>query len=59
MMTFDAKGRISCADDLPKSIPMTGPLIFLSPPSELYRTKEDPNGARIEDRVAEEVALGS
>lgn len=46
--------------DLPKSIPMTGPLIFLSPSSELYLTKDDEKGLRRSgDRVAEDVARGS
>jgi hypothetical protein len=45
---------------VPKSIPMTGPLAFLSPPSELYRTNDDPYGVRriFAGRVAVDVARG-
>jgi len=44
---------------VPKSIPMTGPLTFLSSCSE-YRTNEELNGfrKRFAERVAEDVARG-
>lgn len=47
--------------DLPKSIPITGPLTFLSASSAYLRTNEDPKGVRkrFADRVAEDVARGS
>lgn len=40
---------------------MTGPLIFLSPPSELYLTNEEAYGVRrrLDDLVTEDVARGS
>lgn len=46
---------------LPKSIPITWPLTFSSPPSELYRTKDDDIGERRRPavRVTEDVARGS
>lgn len=42
-------------------MPMTWPLTFSSPPFELNRTNDDPNGARwkTDVRVEAEVALGS
>jgi len=47
-------------EDLPKSIPMTGPLTFLSASSEFHRLN-DAFGARsrVDDLVAEDVARGS
>jgi len=44
---------------VPKSMPMTGPLTFLSASSE-YRANEELNGLRMRfaERVAEDVALG-
>ena len=52
---------VATSDNLPKSIPMTGPRTFLSAASELHRTKDEPRGVRkrFEERVAEEVARGS
>ena len=46
---------------VPKSMPMTWPLTFSSPPFELNRTNDDPSGARwkTDVRVEAEVALGS
>lgn len=48
------------AINIPRSIPMTGPLTFLSS-DELYRTNDDAKGegVRIEDRVVEAPTLGS
>lgn len=45
---------------VPKSIPITGPLTFLSASSEFHRLN-DAFGARriVDDRVAEDVARGS
>jgi len=42
-------------------MPITGPLTFLSPPSELYRTNEEAYGERrrFDERVAEDEARGS
>jgi hypothetical protein len=51
-----AKGQ-----DLPKSIPMTGPLTFFSASSEYFLTNDEPSGVRrrFAERVAEDVARGS
>jgi hypothetical protein len=52
----------SCkGQNLPKSIPMTGPLTFLSASSEYFLTNDGPSGVRrrFADRVAEDVARGS
>jgi hypothetical protein len=45
---------------VPKSIPMTGPLTFLSASSAYLRTNDEPSGVRrrVCDRVADDVALG-
>lgn len=47
--------------NIPKSIPMTGPLTFLSASSEFHRlVNDDPNGVRRgAERETDEVALGS
>lgn len=48
------------AFNIPKSIPITGPLTFLSASSEFHRlAKDDPNGVRMEAGRVIEVALGS
>ena len=49
------------ADNLPRSIPMTGPLTFLSASSAYFRTNDDPYGVRrmFAERVADEVTRGS
>jgi hypothetical protein len=53
--------RATGREVLPKSIPMTGPRIFLSASSAYFRTNDDPYGVRrrFDERVAEEAALGS
>jgi len=63
MVKYKSLIKYSCdatrGANLPKSIPMTGPLIFLS--SSEYLTNEELKGLRrrLADRVADEVALGS
>ncbi len=53
-------GRVRQESDIPKSIPMTWPLTFSSPPFELYLTNDEPSGERIaEERENAEVARGS
>jgi hypothetical protein len=48
------------AFNIPKSIPITGPLTFLSASSEFHRlAKDDPNGVRMDAGRVIEVALGS
>lgn len=49
------------AVNIPKSIPMTGPLTFLSASSEFHRlVNDDPKGVRRgAERVTDDVALGS
>jgi hypothetical protein len=48
------------AFNIPRSIPITGPLTFLSASFEFHRlAKDDPNGVRMDAGRAIEVALGS
>lgn len=51
---------MSLSDDLPKSMPITGPLIFLSPSSD-FRANVEENGLRrrVAGCVAGVVARGS